>query len=134
MSQDRWDNSLHENAAAASVAHRPWSASSCDDSTWARKGKNKHFKKMSIFLSKKKSWAIIFKWGNNDFFDLKDTENLFSITTFRSFAASVFHIWKLEILLGKDLKEIRDIQNDMHIEMPFISLFLKAKHIKQPKY
>ena len=41
VAQHRLDNSLHEAAvaAAASVAHRPWSASSCGDSTWARKKK-----------------------------------------------------------------------------------------------
>lgn len=39
VAQYRLDNSLHEAAAAASVAHRPWSASSCDDNTWAKKGK-----------------------------------------------------------------------------------------------
>lgn len=33
VAQYRLDNSLHEAAAAASVAHRPWSASSCDDNT-----------------------------------------------------------------------------------------------------
>lgn len=40
VAQYRLDNSLHE-AAAASVAHRPWSASSCGNSTWARKGSKK---------------------------------------------------------------------------------------------
>jgi len=33
VAQNRLGNSLHEAAAVASVAHRPWSASSCGGST-----------------------------------------------------------------------------------------------------
>lgn len=45
VAQYRLDNFPHETvvAAAACAADRPWSASSCGDSTWVRKGKNKHF-------------------------------------------------------------------------------------------
>lgn len=85
----------------------------------------KHFLKVAQFLSIKKhrTWAIIFKWGNNDFFWPKRYRKPILYYNFKIFCSICISYLDLEILLGKHLKEIRDIHNDMHTEMPFIALF-----------
>lgn len=61
VGQYRLDNSPHEAAAVASVAHRPWTASSCGDRTWIRKGKHSILLILKVVQNLTKvSWVTIF--------------------------------------------------------------------------